>query len=60
MGCYVDCEHEIYDNCVIDKGKPEDCSIALENRFTDRKQCRHWFDEKVCECCGQRIPVEKM
>lgn len=57
MVCVVDKKvlNEVYPSCVLDYGKPEDCSMA-EGKTT-RDQCEFWVDEKkaVCQCCGQPI-----
>ena len=44
MTCHVDAKiDEIYPNCCIDYGKPEDCTIAKS--LTCKEQCIHWHDD---------------
>jgi hypothetical protein len=47
-GCHVDLAKEnggtIYRNCVLDYGKPEDCTWSEKLRI--RTRCKHWHKVK--------------
>jgi hypothetical protein len=57
MPCIVDKEsmNEIYDSCVLDYNKPEDCDLSKD--IKTKYECKFWIknEHKICQYCNQKI-----
>ena len=42
--CTVD--NEIHEDCVLDKNKPNECSISRKKEYTDKSECPYWKEKK--------------
>ena len=43
-GCHIDEDsgEPVVSDCVLDNGRPQDCSYCLENRIKRKEQCEYW------------------
>lgn len=46
FGCFIDEPGEIYNDCVLDHNRPQDCTICYRNAYISKGECSYWREIK--------------